>query len=129
MYDLFPNEFAGISGSGAVFRDMLKTTTAKSLFVYNDEFYNHLSAITVNDFEEGQAYYIGTGVDNGTMDALAAKIIADAAIESIDTEEGVEAVKREVDGETYYFVMNHTDKVKSFNDIELKAYESKIIKN
>ena len=123
------NEFAGISGSGAVFRDMLKTTTAKSLFVYNDEFYNHLSAITVNDFEEGQAYYIGTGVDNGTMDALAAKIIADAAIESIDTEEGVEAVKREVDGETYYFVMNHTDKVKSFNDIELKAYESKIIKN
>ena len=44
-------------------------------------------------------------------------------------EEGVEVVKREVNGETYYFVMNHTDKVKNFNNIELKAYESKIMKN
>ena len=97
---------------------MLKTTTAKPLFVYNDEFYNHLSAVTVNNFE-----------DNCTMDAIATKIITDAAIEWIDTEEGVEVVKREVNGETYYFVMNHTDKVKNFNNIELKAYESKIMKN
>ena len=120
--------FAGVAGSGTVFRDMLKTTTAKSLFVYDDEFYNHLSAVTVNDYEQGQAYYIGTGLDNNTMDVIADKILKEAGIEIIESAEGVEVVKRDVAGEVYYFVMNHTDKVKEFNGIELKAYESRIIK-
>ena len=52
---------------------MLNTTTAESLFMYDDEFYNELSAVTLNSFEKGEAYYIGTGVDNTTMDILAKK--------------------------------------------------------
>lgn len=122
------NEFEGIEGSGTVFRDMLKTTTAESLFMYDDEFYNELSAVTLNSFEKGEAYYIGTGVDNNIMDMLAKKIINEANIEYIESENGVEVVKRVVNDEEYYFVMNHTQEVKVFNGITFKAYESKILK-
>ena len=108
---------------------MLKTTTAESLFMYDDEFYNELSAVTLNSFEKGEAYYIGTGVDNDIMDMLAKKIINEANIEYIESENSVEVVKRVVnDDEEYYFVMNHTQEVKIFDGITFKAYESKIIK-
>ena len=49
------NEFNGVEGSGTVFRDMLKTTTAESLFMYDDEFYNELSAITLNKYKNGES--------------------------------------------------------------------------
>ena len=107
---------------------MFKTTTAESLFMYDDEFYNELSAVTLNSFEKGEAYYIGTGVDNTTMDILAKKIIKEANIEYIESDIGVEVVKRVVNDEEYYFVMNHTQEVKIFDGITFKAYESKIIK-
>ena len=122
------NEFEGIKGTGRVFRDMLKTTTANSLFMYDDEFYNELSAITFNKFEKGEVYYIGTGIDNNIMDILAQKIIKEANLEHIESEIGVEVVKREVNDEEYYFVMNHTSDVKYFEGITLNAYESKILK-
>ena len=78
---------------------MFKTTTAESLFMYDDEFYNELSAVTLNSFEKGEAYYIGTGVDNDIMDMLAKKIINEANIEYIESEIGVEVVKRVVNDE------------------------------
>lgn len=121
-------EFKDVFGKGVVFRDMLKTTTAESLFMYNDEFYNELSAITLNKYENGEVYYIGTGIDNETMDLLAEKIIKDSNIEVIDSPKGVEVVKRVVNDENYYFIMNHTGESKVFENIELKAYESKIVK-
>ena len=107
---------------------MFKTTPAESLFMYDDEFYNELSAVTLNSFEKGEAYYIGTGVDNDIMDMLAKKIINEANIEYIESENSVEVVKRVVNDEEYYFVMNHTQEVKVFDGITFKAYESKIIK-
>ena len=122
------NEFKEIEGSGTVFRDMLKTTTAESLFIYDDEFYNELSAITLNKYENGEAYYIGTGVDDNIMDIIAKKIISEANIETIKSPKGVEVVKRIVNNGEYYFIMNHTAEVKCFNNINLKAYESKIVK-
>ena len=107
---------------------MLKTTTAESLFMYDDEFYNELSAVTLNSFEKGEAYQIGPGVENTAMAILAKKIIKEANIEYIESEIGVEVVKRVVNDEEYYFVMNHTQEVKIFDGITFKAYESKIIK-
>lgn len=107
---------------------MFKTTTAESLFMYDDEFYNELSVVTLNSFEKGEAYYIGNGVDNDIMDMLAKKIINEANIEYIESENSVEVVKRVVNDEEYYFVMNHTQEVKVFDGIAFKAYESKIIK-
>lgn len=122
------NNFEGIEGTGYVFRDMLKTTTAESLFMYDDEFYNELSAITLNKYGDGEAYYIGTGVDNNIMNIIAKKILSEANIEVIESEDGIEVVKRKVNNEEYYFIMNHTALTKEFNGICLSAYESKLIK-
>ena len=106
----------------------LKTTTAESLFMYDDEFYNELSAITLNKYGDGEAYYIGTGVDNNIMNIIADKILSEANIEVIKSEDGIEVVKRKSNNEEYYFVMNHTALTKEFNGICLNAYESKLIK-
>lgn len=122
------DEFTGIEGSGTVFRDMLKTTTAESLFMYDDEFFNELSAITLNKYGDGEVYYIGTGVDNDIMNIIAKKVLSEANIEVIESEDGIEVVKRKVNNEEYYFIMNHTALTKEFNGICLSAYESKIIK-
>ena len=40
-------EFEGINGTATVFRDMLKTTTAKTLFKYEDEFFKDSSFIYI----------------------------------------------------------------------------------
>ena len=122
------DEFTGIEGSGTVFRDMLKTTTAESLFMYDDEFFNELSAITLNKYGDGEVYYIGTGVDDNIMNIIAKKVLSEANIEVLESEDGIEVVKRKVNNEEYYFIMNHTALKKEFNGICLSAYESKIIK-
>ena len=96
--------------------------------MYDDEFYNQLSAITLNKYGNGEAYYIGTGVDNNTMNIIAKKILSEANIEFIESESGIEVVKRLVNDEEYYFVMNHTALTKEFNGITFSSYESKIIK-
>ena len=121
-------EFEGINGTATVFRDMLKTTTAKTLFKYEDEFYKELAAVTLNKYGNGEAYYIGTGVDNNTMNIIAKKILSEANIEFIESESGIEVIKRLVNNEEYYFVMNHTALTKEFNGITFNSYESKIIK-
>ena len=46
---------------------MLKTTTAKTLFKYEDEFFEDLAAVTLNEYEGGKVYYIGSGADNTIM--------------------------------------------------------------
>ena len=122
------DEFTGIEGSGTVFRDMLKTTTAESLFMYDDEFFNELSAITLNKYGDGEVYYIGTGVDDNIMNIIAKKVLSEANIEVLESEDGIEVVKRKLNNEEYYFIMNHTALKKEFNGICLSAYESKIIK-
>ncbi|MDO4534373.1 MAG: beta-galactosidase [Clostridium perfringens] len=121
-------EFEGIQGEGSVFRDMLETTTARTLFKYTDKFYDNLSAITVNSFGLGQVYYIGCGANNEIMDAITNKIIVDSNIEKIDSPKGLEVVKRSSTNEDYYFVMNHNEHEVIFNDITFQGYESKIIK-
>ncbi|MGL5314746.1 MAG: beta-galactosidase [Peptostreptococcaceae bacterium] len=121
-------EFEGVNGTATVFRDMLKTTTATTLFKYEDDFFPDLAAVTLNQYENGNVYYIGSGADVKIMDALADKIVKDKDIETIESPKGVEVVKRSLNNEDYYFVMNHTDKEQNFKDMTLKAYESIIVK-
>lgn len=121
------DKFTGNCGFGEVFRDMIKTTTAKTLFKYEDEFFKDLSAITVNNYGSGKAYYIGTGVDNCTMDTIVTNILEDNKIEYIDSDLGIEIVQRIYEDKKYYFIMNHNSKKARWLGIELMPYESKII--
>jgi len=120
-------EFSDISGRGGVFRDMIRTTTAKTLFKFDDEFYSDLSAITVNSYEKGEAYYVGTGADDIIMTSIANKILQESNIKTIESPKGVEVVERVLENKKYYFVMNHNGKTIDFGNINLKPYESKIL--
>jgi beta-galactosidase len=121
------DEFEGISGTANVFRDLIRTTSAKTLFAYDDEFFDELSAITVNDYENGKVYYVGCGVDENIMDNLANKVLKESNIETITSPKGVEVVKRSVNDKISYFIMNHTDKKQVLGNIKLKAYDALIV--
>ncbi len=121
------NEFENISGQGSVFRDLIRTTTAKTLFKYNDDFFNELSAITVNKYKGGNVYYIGCGVDESTMNILADKVIKETNIDYIKSPKGVEVIRRSIGNKIKYFVMNHTDKKQILNDLELNPYDALIV--
>ncbi len=122
-------EFEGVNGSATVFRDLLRTTTAETLFTYEDEFFESLSAITLNKYEGGNVYYVGSGVDENIMDKLAEKILAENNIETIKSPKGVEVVKRTVNNKDKYFVMNHTDKTQEIGNRTIKPYEALIVEN
>ena len=110
-----------------VFRDLLRTTTAETLFTYEDEFFEGLSAITLNKYQGGNVYYIGCGVDENIMDKLADKILKDSKIETIKSPKGVEVVRRNINNEEKYFVMNHTDKTQQLGDKVIKPYEAFVV--
>lgn len=122
-------DFEGISGTGTVFRDLLRTTSAKTLFTYEDEFFDELAAITVNNYHGGNVYYVGCGVDENIMDKLTDRILEEGSIEAIKSPKGVEIVKRFIGGKVKYFVMNHTNKTQELNDLLLKPYDALIVDN
>lgn len=123
------DEFEGISGTGTVFRDLLRTTCAKTLFTYEDEFFEELAAITVNNYHGGNVYYVGCGVDENIMDKLVDRILEERNIEVIKSPKDVEIIRRSVNGEIKYFVMNHSDKIQKLNNLVLKPYDALIVDN
>lgn len=116
-------EFEEVNGEGTVFRDLIKTTTAKPLFMYEDEFFKDMAAVTQNNYKNGQVYYIGCGADENIMDKITGKIIKENKLEYIESPKGVEVVKRL----NKYFFINHTSENQKIKEIELSPYEVKII--
>lgn len=123
------DEYNGLKGKGTVFRDLLRTTTAKTLFRYEDKSFDNPSAITVNNYDNGKVYYVGCGADEYIMNIITKRIVQESNIECIESPEGVEVVKRYVDDKTKYFIMNHTGESKYFRKILLKPYDALIVDN
>lgn len=112
-------DMKGLSGRCSVWRDFIKTETAETLCTYEDSFYKNYSCITENDYGNGKVFYIGAGVDSGTMRQLVERIVGLSGIETIKAEYGLEICKRIIDGKTNLLYMNHTG--------ESKEYEGKTI--
>jgi beta-galactosidase len=116
----------GKRSSCSVWRDIITPVTAEVLYRYEDPFYSE-AAITRNKFGKGIVYYIGCGAEEVVITDIAREIINDQQIWHIDSEEGLEVYKRQVGEEEYYFLMNHTAETKSFSNMTLKPYESKVM--
>lgn len=121
------NEFNDIHGKATVFRDLIRTTSAQTLFNYKDDFFKDLSAITLNNYKGGKVYYIGCGVDENIMNKIAQKILSESNIEIIESPKGVEVVQRIAKGKKRYFIMNHTSQNQIVGKVNLKAYDSIIV--
>ncbi len=90
---------------------LIHPTTAKTLAVYDSDFFKGMSAVTVNNFGKGKAYYLATrfGQDflSAFTDKLANELSLDRALEK--PVKGVSAAERFTDTERYLFVGNYAD--------------------
>lgn len=109
--DAFPltgeGAFAGRSGCGGIFRDMLSVQDAEVLYRYGDAFYQDYAAVTRRRWGEGAVYYLGCGLDEETTDALLEMILQERQIETIPSEEGVEIVTRGTGAQKIRMYLNH----------------------
>jgi len=110
----------------SVWRDLIKPLTAKSICKYNDPHFDQYSAVTVNEFGKGKAYYIGCGLETLAMSHLIKHILLKEKITHIESPQGVEVVTRPLGDEAIRFVMNHNDQVIVFEGNQLNPYEVKI---
>ena len=120
--------------------DVLKSNGAKTLAVYEGNFYEGTPAVTVNEYGKGKVYYVGCDLDINAMDKLMEYIVKEEKIKPVFGVKipGVEAVKRVKDGREYYMILNHNSKAVNVpfegeyteiltggnvkNEIELPAY-------
>lgn len=91
--------------------DLIHTESAHTLALYGDDFYAGRPALTVNDFGDGQAYYIAARTtDDFLADfyrELVARVAPRKALDAL-LPQGVSAAVR-TDGETdFIFLMNFT---------------------
>ena len=114
----------GELGSVSVWRDMIKVGSAKALYRYTDLFYSDYAAITENSIGEGCLYYVGGGVDNLTMKSLAQIICVKQSIDFYMLPEGLELVSRNGS----QILLNHTETIQKYKEIEIAPYEGKLIK-
>jgi beta-galactosidase len=67
-------------------------------------------AITRNRFGAGTAWYVGTFLDEAGLGVVVDRVLADAGVRAaIDVPRGVEVTRRERDGASYLFLLNHTE--------------------
>lgn len=119
-------EFNGQTSEADIWRDLLVPETAEVLFRYTDYFYQDYAAVTRNKFGKGTAYYIGSGISRDAMAQIAHEIIEQQSISSIDSPEEVEVYERFIGKKAYHFIMNHSDKKKTYENIELQPFESRL---
>jgi beta-galactosidase len=108
---------------GQVWRDLIRTTTADALYSYSDRFYKNYAALTVNEYGNGKAYYVGTGAEAGVLSDLALTVLNETGISFIKSEPGVEVVERA----GHVIVMNHNHEEAAFEGEMLQPFETKIM--
>ncbi|MCA1065239.1 beta-galactosidase [Rossellomorea aquimaris] len=104
-------------------RDLVTPLTARSLYRYDDPFYNEYACVTEHDFGSGKAYYIGAGIEKEIMDVLACRIAHDAGLNTIETNPGVEVVTRTAEGKTVQVIINHNGYEETFGEWVLQPYD------
>ena len=130
---LYPSDSNGLSvhgGNGLGFSgdyavkdicDIIHAEKASVLATYSNDFYAGSPALTVNNFGDGQAYYIAARTGTDFLDTFYAGLSKTLTLKrtiSAQLPEGVSAQIR-TDGETdYLFLMNFTEQPQT---VELKA--------
>ncbi|MBW8384348.1 MAG: beta-galactosidase [Youngiibacter sp.] len=114
----------GSAGSCSVWRDMVDAVNAEVLYRYDDPFFKDKACITVNRYGKGLVYYVGGGADDMTMDTLANIIAKASGLTTLNSPEGLELVKRTMEGEDHLFYMNHTGKAVTYEGEEIGPYAS-----
>jgi len=130
-YNAFPvtgeGSFAGRTGYGGVFRDMLEPgRDTQVLYRYGDDFYRSYAAVTCAKRGEGTVYYIGCSLDEATTAGLMEAVMDGCGIRRTATPEGVEAVERGGGEQRIRLLINHNSVPVSMGDTVLEPFACRI---
>lgn len=127
FFPLLPGQAVSLSsadggpsyGRGTIWSELGRTAGAELIASYADGPVAGSPAVTRNAVGTGAAWYLGTRLDDGALDALLARVLAEAGVAAALLADpadaagtalpaGVEVVRRSGDGRSFTFVINHT---------------------
>lgn len=94
-------------GTGFRWCDLLSPTTAETVVTYASDYYSGRAAVTVNRYQQGMVYYIGTQPDETVMEFLADKMCSGLQRWESGSRE-VEMKVRKGRKKQYLFILNHS---------------------
>lgn len=116
------NEDTAIGLQGAYqtydYCEVIHAETAEVLAVYENDFYKGMPALTTNNYNDGNAYYMASRNEQRFLDDFYKKLIMNLQLKkSLETEVplGVSISKRSNDKNNYIFIMNFSE-----NTVQLK---------
>ena len=100
-----------VDAKGEIVASIIHREGARRLAAYGGgEFYAGHSALTVNAYGKGKAYFVGTPLDETGMSAFMAPIIKELGLKPLDTPEDVSlSVRYGDDGVRYAFLINNSE--------------------
>lgn len=98
--------------------DLIHSDSAKVLARYSNEFYAETPAITQNEYGKGNAWYVGTRLDQAGLSHLFDQILEITHIEPLANENSeLEITKRITeDGKELYFILNMSNDKRKLPD-------------
>lgn len=88
--------------------DIIRPEGAEALTTYEEDFYAREAVITVNEYGDGRAYYVGTSSDDAFYMDFMSKLCDERRIKpEFDVHENLEVCARYKDGSRYLFLLNH----------------------
>ncbi len=96
--------------------EVIHTTTAEVLAVYEKDYYKGAPVITKNKYGAGKAYHIAANCEDALIEALCRQMVTDAQITGIlgdaDIPDGIGICYRENETKRYVFIGNFSDEAK-----------------
>ena len=104
--------------------DLMHAETAEVIGVYQSDFYSGRPALTRNKFGEGWAWYVASDPEQSFVNRLVRYLCKEKGINPIlETPVGVEVTQRQKNGQSFTFILNHTDEEKEI-DLGSGTYQS-----
>jgi len=105
--------FSGAFGEGdiSIWCDIIDPKDTEVIARYTADYYKGAPCITRNDYGSGQVFYVGCDMDAGAQKRFTELVLERADIRpiSVPAHDGVEMVKKTLDGEEYIVILNHNN--------------------
>ncbi|MBM7567389.1 beta-galactosidase [Paenibacillus sacheonensis] len=90
--------------------DLIHAEGAETIAEYGDDFYAGMPALTRNRFGDGEAWYVASSPDDAFLQGFLGELCRRRNILPLPGKApGVEVTRREKDGQSYLFVLNHNE--------------------
>lgn len=107
--------------------DLLELDTAEALAIYGDQFYKGTPAVTVNRYQEGQVYYLGTVLERKGYHSLARRMAGEAGLSYMEELPlGVEVTERRKGDRCWRFLFNNTEQEQQVEGVHLAPFEMRV---